>query len=108
MVPEGEAQPDNPEQQVLLEVQKSSKITCGSYLEERQQDHVGSPMAAGARRAAREERERKRGEPALSPSQNFYKELAELARTRPTHLEELEMPKHKKPWNLLRDRKRQK
>ena len=62
MVPEGEAQPDNPEQQVLLEVQKSSKITCGSYLEERQQDHVGSPMAAGARRAAREERERKRGE----------------------------------------------
>ena len=60
MVPEGEAQPDNPEQQVLLEVQKSSKITCGSYLEERQQDHVGSPMAAGARRAAREERERKK------------------------------------------------
>ena len=62
MVREGEAQPDNPEQQVLLEVQKSSKITCGSYLEEGQQDHVGSPMAAGARRAAREERERKRGE----------------------------------------------
>ena len=62
MVPEGEAQPDNPEQQVLLEVQKSSKITCGSYLEERQQDHIGSPMAAGVRRAAREERERKRGE----------------------------------------------
>ena len=29
---------------------------------ERQQDHFGSPMAAGARRAARGERERKRGE----------------------------------------------
>ena len=52
MVPEGEAQPDNPEQQVLLEVQKSQ--------EERQQDHFGSPMAAGARRAARKERERER------------------------------------------------
>ena len=62
MVPEGEAQPDNPEQRVLLEVQKSSKIACGSYLEERQQDHFGSPMAAGARRAAREERGGKRGE----------------------------------------------
>ena len=61
MVPEGEAQPDNPEQRVLLEVHESSKIACGSYLEERQQDHFGSPMAAGARRAAREEREGKRG-----------------------------------------------
>ena len=60
MVREGEAQPDNPEQQVLLEVQKSSKITCGSYLEERQQDHIGSPMAAGARRGKRREREKER------------------------------------------------
>ena len=32
MVPEGEAQPDSPEQLVLLEVQEGQKITCGSVL----------------------------------------------------------------------------
>ena len=40
----------------------ANRITCGFNVAERQQDHFGSPMAAGARRAAREERERKRGE----------------------------------------------
>ena len=60
MVPEGEEQPDNPEQRVLLEVQKSSKIACGSYLEKRQQDHFGSPMAAGARSGKRRERGKER------------------------------------------------
>ena len=32
MVPEGEAQPDNPEPLVLLEVQEGQKIACGSVL----------------------------------------------------------------------------
>ena len=32
MVPEGEAQPDNPEPLVLLEVHESQKIACGSML----------------------------------------------------------------------------
>ena len=40
----------------------ANRIPCGFNVAERQQDHFGSPMAAGARRAAREERERKRGE----------------------------------------------
>ena len=40
----------------------ANRITCGFNVAERQQDHFGSPMAACARRAAREERERKRGE----------------------------------------------
>ena len=38
----------------------ANRITCGFNVAERQQDHFGSPMAAGARGAAREERERKR------------------------------------------------
>ena len=40
----------------------ANRITCGFSVAERQQDHFGSPMAAGARGAAREERERKREE----------------------------------------------
>ena len=38
----------------------ANRTTCGFNVAERQQDHFGSPMAAGARRAAREEREREK------------------------------------------------
>ena len=37
-----------------------NRIACGFRLAERQQDHFGSPMATGARGAARGEREKER------------------------------------------------
>ena len=46
-------------QLVLVEL-VANRIACGFVRAERQQDHFGSPMAAGARGVAKEERERER------------------------------------------------
>ena len=45
---------------VLVEL-VANRITCGFVMAECQQDHFGSPMAAGARGVATGERERVRG-----------------------------------------------
>ena len=48
-------------QLVLVEL-VANRIACGFVMAERQQDHFGSPMAAGARGVAKGERERVREE----------------------------------------------
>ena len=45
---------------VVLDERVASRITCGSVMAERQQDHFGSPMAAGARGVAAGDGERVR------------------------------------------------
>ena len=61
MVQEGEAQSDNRGDWYFSKCRKASKITCGSFVAEQQQEHFGSLMALGGRERVRE-REREEEE----------------------------------------------